>query len=131
MAEDETLIARYLQRILEQAGATVTVVRRVSQVLDHAGLGYDCALLDVSLEDGDVFPGAEVLAKNIVPIVFHSGHDQPTLRMRQGLRARLLDKPARPQEIVQTIQEQIADLAQISKATASSGTALEVRTREG
>lgn len=108
LAEDELLISRFLCRVLEQAGANVTPVRRVREVAELAQSGFDGALLDVSLEDGDVFPAAEILARNGVPVVFHSGHDQPAKRMKEGQIAASLDKPALADEIIRTLVRCIA-----------------------
>lgn len=105
LAEDELLISLFLCRVLEKAGAEVTPVRRVSEVAELAQKDFDGALLDVSLEDGDVFPAAELLAANGVPVVFHSGHDQPAQRMKSGDVVASLDKPAMADEIIRTLAE--------------------------
>ena len=109
LAEDELLISRFLCQILERAGAQVTPVRRVSEVVDLAEMKFDGALLDVSLEDGDVFPAAELLAEKGVPVVFHSGHDQPSKRMKEGCVAASLDKPAMADEIIRTLVDCISN----------------------
>ncbi|MGK3893868.1 hypothetical protein, partial [Enterococcus faecium] len=42
-----------------------------------------CAILDVRLRDGEVFPAADRLKAAGVPIIFHSGHaDQQALQSR-------------------------------------------------
>lgn len=109
LAEDELLISRFLRRVLEQAGAQVTSVRKVSEITDLSAANFDGALLDVSLEDGDVYPAAELLAAQGVPLVFHSGHDQPSRHMKPGQVAASLDKPAMADEIIQTLASCIFD----------------------
>ncbi|PTX54033.1 response regulator receiver domain-containing protein [Litoreibacter ponti] len=111
LAEDEVLISRYLCRVLERAGACVTPVRRAADVeaLAHmADRHFDVALLDVSLEDGSVLPAAELLIQRWVPIVFHSGHDQPVLTTGPTAWVRALDKPAPTPEIVDALAAQIS-----------------------
>lgn len=111
LAEDEVLISRYLCRVLERAGACVTPVRRAADVETLARNGdrhFDVALLDVSLEDGSVLPAAELLIQRWVPIVFHSGHDQPVLTTGHTSWAVALDKPAPTPEIFAALVAQLA-----------------------
>lgn len=120
LAEDEVLISRYLCRVLERAGACVTPVRRAADVDALARMAdrhFDAALLDVSLEDGSVLPAAELLVQRWVPIVFHSGHDQPVLTRGHTAWARALDKPAPTAEILDALAAQ-AGLPNMQRQTA-------------
>ncbi len=38
----------------------------------------DCAILDVCLTDGEVFPVADRPSRSGIPSVFHSGHANPS-----------------------------------------------------
>ena len=74
IAEDEFLVAFHWESVLEDQGARVSAVASVAEGLEIADQGFDGAVLDVSLLDGDVFPVADRLQKNGTPFVFHSGH---------------------------------------------------------
>lgn len=69
---------------------------------------YLCAILDVRLRDGEVFPAADRLAQAGVPIIFHSGHAD-----RQGLEDRypgalVCAKPCAPR----TLRARLDDVIQ-------------------
>lgn len=100
VAEDETLIAMFLERYLSSVGATVATVGRTEDglSLDHAA--YDLALLDVSLADGEVFPLADCLHAHGVRLVFHTGHGKDLDRLRDYKNALALEKPADRSEIL-------------------------------
>ena len=61
LAEDEFMVAINIQAELEACGAAVTVVDSVADGLPLAPNGFDAAVLDVRLADGEVYPLADAL----------------------------------------------------------------------
>lgn len=105
LVEDELLVAFDVQDMIEAAGFSVDGPY-VSVDEAIAGLGRhlpDCAVLDVQLQDGEVFPVADLLHAAGVPFVFHSGHaDAQSLRDRYP-RAAVCGKPCSPTRLQATI----------------------------
>ena len=104
IVEDELLIALDLQVTLEDEGARTVVVGTVDEALAQvrapAGSAFDAAVLDVRLGREEVFPVADVLARQGVPIVFHSGHARASDLAETYPRASVLSKPAPPERLV-------------------------------
>lgn len=74
----------------------------------------DCAILDISLADGGVFPVADRLRDAGVPIIFHSGISDTS-----GVKARYPGayfclKPCSQAELAQTLRRAISDRAQVA-----------------
>lgn len=106
VVEDEFFVALDIEDVLmgmgyEMVGPYPTV--------REAGDGLsarmpDCAILDVRLKDGDVFPVADALQAALVPIVFHSGHaDDKELRQRYP-KALICSKPSSPSSLQGAIE---------------------------
>ena len=76
LVEDEFFVALDLQTIIEDGGYAVDgPYVSVQEVLDHLDGDQPelaCAILDVRLRDGEVFPAAERLHDAGVPLIFHS-----------------------------------------------------------
>lgn len=107
VAEDELIVAFDLCDTVEEAGFQVEG--------PHAGISGamlafqkekpDLAILDVELDDGIVFPLAQKLAAEDVPIIFHSGrHTSDEVRERFP-DAITLAKPCPPTMMLQTVNE--------------------------
>lgn len=103
VAEDEFMVALNIQAELEACGAVVTVVDSVSDGLDVAANGFDVAVLDVRLADGEVYPLADRLIRAGVPIVFHSGHADKGELERAYPGAHALPKPTWGSEVARTV----------------------------
>ena len=103
IAEDEFMVALNVQAQLEACGATVTLIDSVADGLPIAGGGFDVALLDVRLADGDVYPLADALIALGVPIVFHSGHADASDLVAAYPDARALPKPSWGGEVARTL----------------------------
>ena len=103
LAEDEFMVALNIQVELEACGANVTVVDSVADGLPLAGNGFDVAVLDVRLADGDVFPLADALIQGGVPIVFHSGHADTGELEAAYPGAHALPKPCWGSEVARTV----------------------------
>ena len=110
LVEDELLVAFDVQDILEEAGCQVegpfTTVNAALRALEAAR--PDCAVLDVRLADGEVFPLANALQQAGIPIIFHSGHaDESALGSRYP-GAAICGKPCSPSHL----RDQIARVLQ-------------------
>jgi CheY-like chemotaxis protein len=104
LVEDELFIALDLQETIEDAGFCVvgpcTTLVEAQGAIDRVGAkALAVALLDVRLADGAVFPAADRLYADGVPLIFHSGHaDDMELRQRYP-RATICPKPSAPAEL--------------------------------
>ena len=103
LAEDEFMVALNIQAELEACGASVTVVDSVADGLPLAGHGFDAAVLDVRLADGDVYPLADAMIERGVPIVFHSGHADKSELTAAYPSAHALPKPTWGSEVARTV----------------------------
>lgn len=109
VVEDEYLVARDLQRILERAGAQV-----VGPAADSAAARdllarspVEAALLDIKLSCGSVFVVADELAASGVPLVFATGYDRDVLPERFQ-QACYVEKPLRAGRLEQAIGRAVA-----------------------
>jgi DNA-binding NtrC family response regulator len=105
VAEDEMIVAFDLCETVEVAG--FRAVGPYARVKDACSAIEDSppsvALLDVRLEDGDVFPLADRLAKAGVPIIFHSAHAEPQFISRRYPDAILCQKPCPPDRLIEVL----------------------------
>ncbi|MCB2080035.1 MAG: response regulator [Novosphingobium sp.] len=107
LLEDEILVALDIEDIVGEIGHAVdgphVSVEQGLQALEN-GMP-DCAILDVQLKDGEVYPVADKLHEAGVPIIFHSGHaDAPTLRERYP-GALVCGKPCAPSTLQQSLRQ--------------------------
>jgi AmiR/NasT family two-component response regulator len=96
VAEDEPVLAFDLAGLLRQAGADVlgpvmTVAKAISVAKDGRP---HCAVLDVTLRDGPIFPAALVLRELGAGIVFYTGCADLDGLKREWPEAHVLFKPA-------------------------------------
>ncbi|MER0236780.1 response regulator [Fulvimarina sp. MAC8] len=102
IAEDEALVAMDLTDTVELAGGEVigpfATSRESADALGSAS--FDIAILDVRLEDGEVFPVADVIRDRNIPIVFHSGHINPAELSKRYPNAGFCAKPSTPERLV-------------------------------
>ncbi|MDB6454913.1 response regulator [Falsirhodobacter sp. 20TX0035] len=105
LVEDELLVAMELQDLIEEAGLVAdgpySSVSRAIEALEAAV--PVCAVLDVRLRDGEIFPVADELAKRGVPLIFHSGHATSDQILARYPAATFYEKPCIPSQIVQAI----------------------------
>lgn len=110
VAEDEMIVAFDLCDTVEEAGFEVEG--------PHAGISSamlafqkekpDVAILDIQLDDGIVFPLAQKLTEENVPIIFHTGrHTQAEVQQRFP-NATTLAKPCPPSTMIQAVNSVIA-----------------------
>jgi DNA-binding response OmpR family regulator len=107
VAEDEQIIAFDLCDTVEEAGFEV---QGPHPDLSSAMLSFqkdrpDLAILDVQLDDGVVFPLAQKLAEENVPIIFHSGQFSAEQVAEQFPGMRSLEKPCPPAQMLQAVNE--------------------------
>lgn len=103
LAEDEFMVALNIQAELEACGAHVTVVDSVADGLAIAPNGFDAAVLDVRLADGDVFPLADKLLAAGVALVFHSGHANAAELREAYPGSTAIPKPTWGSEVARTV----------------------------
>ncbi|MBH1943259.1 response regulator [Erythrobacter sp. YJ-T3-07] len=125
IAEDETIVGLDLCHTIEEAGYEV---EGPHADLNSAMLAFqkrrpDLAILDIRLNDTVVYPFAEKLIAEDVPVIFHSGHlplDEVDARFPD---APALSKPCPPGEILNQVHstlnpdDQAADEPLIDAAT--------------
>lgn len=103
LAEDEFMIALSIRVDLEERGGEVTVVDSVADGLPLVSHGFDVAVLDVRLADGEVYPLADALRQEGVRIVFHSGHAKPEDLTSRYPDSLALPKPSWGNDLVETV----------------------------
>ena len=110
VAEDELIIGFDLCDTVQEAGFEVAgpydTAQSASEAVDRRT--PDLAILDIKLDDGDVYPLAEKLMAANVPVIFHSGNVGPDEVSERFPRAHALAKPCPPDRIISTMQEALA-----------------------
>ncbi|WP_337661020.1 response regulator [Erythrobacter sp. Alg231-14] len=107
VAEDEMVVAFDLCDTVEEAGFEVEG--------PHAGISSAMlafqkekpalAILDISLDDGNVFPLAQKLAAEDVPLIFHSGrHTREEIKAKFPTAITLM-KPCPPAEVLRAVND--------------------------
>ena len=110
VAEDEFIVAFDLCDTVEEAGFEVEGPHRgiSSAMLAFQKEKPDLAILDVQLDDGVVFPLAQKLADENVPIIFHSGHHSREEVEAHFPTATTLAKPCPPSAMLKAVNEVLA-----------------------
>ena len=110
VAEDELIIGVDLCDTVEEAGFEVDgPYESASSAIDSLERRTpDLAILDIRLDDGEVFPLADRLMAANVPVIFHSGEVSPTEVSGRYPRAHALAKPCPPNQIIETMREALA-----------------------
>jgi DNA-binding response OmpR family regulator len=96
VVEDDPILALDIVRLLLAAGANVKgPALSLERALELAkAVHLSCAVLDVTLRDGLVFPAARLLRQRGVGIVFYTGIGDPEAIRRDWPEAEVLVKPA-------------------------------------
>ena len=107
VAEDELIVAFDLCDTVEEAGYEVVGPHRgiSSAMLATQQRKPDLAILDVTLEDGEVFPLAKKLEADNVPIIFHSGRHSSEEVKAQFPTATTLMKPCPPADMLSAVND--------------------------
>lgn len=81
IAEDEALVAIFLEDLLEELGCTVAGcaghVSRALALVD--ALQFDVAIVDINLAGESAYPVAEALKRRAIPFVFATGYGGDSL----------------------------------------------------
>ena len=120
LVEDEFFVALDLQSIIEdgcyQVDGPYVSVEDVLAHLDGDKPDLACAILDVRLRDGEVFPAAERLRDAGVPLIFHSGHaDEQALQSRYP-GAAVCGKPCSPSLLRRTLSIAVSGPEEANRA---------------
>ncbi len=110
VAEDELIVGHDLCDTVEEAGYHVEgpFDDISSAMLSYQKQKPDLAILDVQLFDGNVFPLAEKLMAENVPVIFHSGNYVPDEVNERFPQAHALSKPCPPAQILDRVQQVLA-----------------------
>ncbi len=105
VVEDERIVAFDLCDTVEEAGFVVEGPHPdVSSAMLACQKGKpDLAILDVQLDDGVVYPLAEKLAGENIPIIFHSGQYTRDEVIERFPQARALAKPCPPSAMLDAV----------------------------
>ncbi|WP_284053029.1 response regulator [Stakelama marina] len=100
------LIALDLEDIVTAAGLSVDgPYARVADATEALKRQVPaCAILDVQLLDGEVFPVAEKLAELSVPMIFHSGHAIEKEIRKRFPDADFCSKPSTPSDLTSKLK---------------------------
>jgi two-component SAPR family response regulator len=94
LVEDESLVSMMIEDMLVDLGCIVVgpvdSAALAAALVEHETV--DCAVLDVGLSDGQVFPLAEALVARGVPFVFATGYHPGALDSRYS-EVPLVEKP--------------------------------------
>lgn len=105
IVEDEALIALDLEEVVRDCGydpdGPYGSVAESLRALDHNT--PDCAVLDVRILDGEVFPVADRLQQRQVSIIFYSGHANQSDLRRRYPTAQICMKPASHTDLMEAI----------------------------
>ena len=110
VAEDEMIIGVDLCDTVEEAGFEVSgPFDTASSAIDALERRKpDLAILDVRLDDGEVYPLADRLIAANVPVIFHSGEVTPREVAGRYPEAHALSKPCPPNQLIETMREALA-----------------------
>lgn len=108
VVEDDTLIVRNLSKLLRQEGFAVTTASGQKEALQAAeNVGFDLALLDISLLDGNGFFLCKSLKERYqLPVIFLTAtDDEASVVMGLDMGADdYIIKPFRPMEMISRIK---------------------------
>jgi two-component system, response regulator PdtaR len=106
VAEDDPFIAFDIMKSLHEAGAeTLGPALSLARALELACTqDLNCAVLDVMLRDGLVFPAASILRQRGAGLVFYTGYRDPESIKQDWPSAQVLFKPAPSQLLVRTVR---------------------------
>ncbi|TMM50527.1 response regulator [Qipengyuania marisflavi] len=106
VAEDEMIVGHDLCDTVSEAGY---IVEGPFEDMSSAMLAFqkhkpDLAILDVQLGDGIVYPLAEQMMAENVPVIFHSGQLTPGEVAVRYPAAQSLSKPCPPADVIASVQ---------------------------
>lgn len=111
VAENEAIIGHDLRDTVEEAGYIVEGPHGdISSAMEAVRANRpDLAILDIELDDGVVYPLAERLMAEHVPVIFHSGNVPLEEMTARFPRVRALEKPCPPAEMLDNVANALSD----------------------
>lgn len=105
VVEDDALLLLELEMVLTEAGARIAgLCQSVAEALPFAkGDGIDVAILDFGLGNETALPIVDYLVQHGTPFCFYTGQVGTEPRLEPYRGGRVIQKPARPQVIVNTL----------------------------
>ena len=106
VVEDEMIVAMFVEDVLADLGyETAGIVSRMEDGIARAAdKDFDLAILDVHLNGKEVFPLADALTANKVPVIFATGYGARGLPDRyRGFP--VLQKPFQPEDLAKVLAE--------------------------
>lgn len=113
IVEDELFVVLDLEDLIAEEGFAVAAHCGTVAATMHAIERQRpvCAILDVRLPDGEVFPAADRMREMNVPLIFHSGHaNESALRTRYP-DAQICPKPSSPSHLRAALKKAISRTA--------------------
>jgi DNA-binding response OmpR family regulator len=106
VAEDDPFIAFDIMKALREAGAEILgPAMSLARTLELATAeDLDCAVLDITLRDGLVFPAASILRQRGAGLVFYTCYDDLDGLKRDWPAAQVLLKPAPDKLLAQAVR---------------------------
>src|SRR5262245_35913176 len=109
IVEDEAMISALIEMIIGEAGCAivgpVASLEEALHIIEHERL--DAALLDVRVNDRDVYAVADALSTRGIPMIFISGYARPQLPPRYRDRP-YVAKPFTPDTVLMRLDEALA-----------------------
>ncbi|WP_395336246.1 response regulator [Novosphingobium sp. BL-8H] len=101
IVEDELFVILDLEDLIAEEGFVVAAhCGTVSATLKAIERQQPfCAILDVRLPDGEVYPAADRLRELGVPLIFHSGHANESALKQRYPDAQFCPKPSSPLQL--------------------------------
>ncbi|WP_202389850.1 response regulator [Parapontixanthobacter aurantiacus] len=111
VAEDEAIIGYDLCETVGEAGFAVEGPHTdmTSAMLACQKTRPAAAILDIQLDDGIVFPLAEKLMAEDIPVIFHSGIWSPEEMQEKFPQTQTLAKPCPPDRMIETVQKAVGN----------------------
>jgi CheY-like chemotaxis protein len=111
IVEDEALIGLDIADAIERAGGEpvgpVPTIAEALQLLHTKDV--KAAICDVNLADGDIGPVLEVLAKEGLPVVVHTGAGLPPHLESRFSHVLVFRKPTTSEELAKALEGQISE----------------------
>ncbi len=110
VAEDERVFAFDLCETVEEAGFRVTgPFSDSNSAITACKKGKpDLAILDVDLDGGNVYPLAQQLMDDDIPVIFHSGNRAKEELKRRFPNARTMRKPCPPSVMLSKVSKALS-----------------------
>ncbi|WP_165690818.1 response regulator [Consotaella salsifontis] len=104
VVEDEFMIAIDIEASLEELGANVACAGTLERALEAVESDrFDGVVLDLNLAGKEVYPVADILARQGIPFFFHTGHGVKSVLRNRYPDAVVCQKPCLSHELVDAL----------------------------